>query len=318
MKTLFKVIFIFLINIIIFALLFFISDVLTYGYYSKNIQAYQVKNPFGYSIEQSCYVTHLDNFFDGSNNTFMGRKPDGLEYKDKMPVIVFGCSFAYGQYLNYNQTFTYKLAHTLKRPVYNRGIVGGSFQHMYFQSADFGNSNLFNVVKDTDTVIYIMITDHYRRTMLHYFNVLDSCRLLNYSYKNHKFKMCNNKLINYIRSSYTIKNLNHILAEKYSQNPRNAEEVTDKALDYFELSRTALEKHYGKKLKFVVIIYNTWDLPHNKILVEKLKQRNYIVLKVTDLIKEDLNSPELMMENLHPSEKAWDLVVSESVKKLNL
>lgn len=45
--------------------------------------------------------------------------------KNKKPVVIFGCSFAYGEYLNDNQTFGYKLSKQTGRTVYNFAYSGG-------------------------------------------------------------------------------------------------------------------------------------------------------------------------------------------------
>ncbi len=321
MKKTFKIILIIIINILFLFLLLFISDVITYKYYVnilKNDKNYKINN-FGYYNQLPYYITDLKDFFNGDNDIFMGRKPDGLEYKNKMPIVVFGCSFAYGQHLNYKQTFSYKLAHMLKRPVYNRAIVGGSFQQMYFQTADYGNKELFNAVKDLDTVIYVMMNDHYRRTMLNYFNIPDMGMQLTYSYKNGKFYMNNNKFINLLKSSYTIKNLNHIYSDNYVINPKHAETLTDIVVSYFEQSRNKLEEHYHKPIKFCILLYDTWEIQHEALLKKKLTDKGFIVISTKDLTNEDLNSPKYMMQdNLHPTEAAWDLLTPKLIKALNL
>ena len=51
------------------------------------------------------------------------RKPDNENFKNP-PILLFGCSFAYGEYLAQNQTFSYKLSKLLNSPVYNRAIPG--------------------------------------------------------------------------------------------------------------------------------------------------------------------------------------------------
>ncbi len=315
-----KFIKIILINIFIFSLLIFISDIFTYKYYLnilKNDKSYRIEK-FGYNTNLPIYVYNLKDFFNGKDNKYWGRKPDGLEYKNKIPIVVFGCSFAYGQYLNFNQTFSYKLAHLLKRPVYNRAIVGGGFQHMYFQSADFGRKAFFNDIKDTDTVIYIMIRDHYRRTVLDYFNIPDLGRQLTYSYKNGRFKINNNKFINLLKSSYTFKSLNRIYADNYVLNPNHAEILTDTAVRYFELTRNKLEKHYNKHIKFCIILYESWEIPHKKLLIKKLQDKGFIVISTNDIFKEDLTLPKYLADNGHPTEYTWDLLTPKLIKALNL
>ena len=71
-----------------------------------------------------------------------------------------------------------------------------------------------------------------------------------------------------------------------------------------------MEKHWGRKIKFIVIVYDDWHLNHTDVFIDKLKENNFIVLKVSDYIKADLNSPEYkMQDNMHPTEKAWDELI---------
>ena len=319
MKIIIKIFSIIFINIFVFLLLFFISDVIIYNlhkHFFEKDNVYQ-QTKFGYYYKLPKYTANLKDFFNGNVLFFMGREPDGLEYKNKTPIVVFGCSFAYGAHLKFNQTFSYKLAHQLKRPVYNRAISGGGFQHMYFQVVDYGNKDFFNDIPDVDTIIYIMINDHYRRLMLNYFNVLSPWLLMTYSYKNSKFKMNNNKFINLINSSYTLKYLNRIYANKQIENPKNADKNTDIVMKYFELTKNKLEEHYKKPIKFYVILYKTWDTPLNEILTKKLTKKGFIVLSVNKLTDINLNSPKYFMEdNIHPTEEVWDILTPLIAQKI--
>lgn len=81
-----------------------------------------------HSLEELKYNYKL-NSFNYENEKIAMRNPEGLNYK-KLPIILFGCSFTYGDGLNNNQTFSYKLSHLAKRPVYNRAECGWGVQHM--------------------------------------------------------------------------------------------------------------------------------------------------------------------------------------------
>ena len=69
----------------------------------------------------------LDKIEDGEFG-FSFRKPCGLEYK-KQPILLYGCSFTYGDGLKDNENFSYILSKTTKRPVYNFGLSGKGMQH---------------------------------------------------------------------------------------------------------------------------------------------------------------------------------------------
>ncbi len=329
MKKLFKISLVFFINILILSLVLFISDLLVYKHY-KNIfydirpKTSQIPN-FTYKHYIPSYIYDLSGFFKEKDDIYYwGRKPDGLKYckgkKDCRPIVLFGGSYAYGQYLKYNQTFSYKLANKLKRPVYNRGIIGGSWHLMYFQTNDEKGRDFYKDVPPSDTVIYIMINDHYRRTLLNYFDVTDSFVYPHYTFKKDKFVMdnYNNLPVTFFNSLYTVKHFNHIYADNYVKNFKNNKKLTDTALKYFLLSREAMEKRWGKKVKFIVIVYDDWHLNHTDVFIDKLKENNFIVLKVSDYIKADLNSPEYkMQDNLHPTERAYEELADAVVKNID-
>lgn len=308
-------------NIILIIGILGLCEFLTYKYQAKIFYDTHPKifpiNKYSYEILYPLYLTDLRNYFNGQNNLFYGRLPDGTEYKNKTPIILFGCSYAFGQHLNSNQTLSYKLAHNLKRPVFNRGISGGSFQHMYMQVMD---NSFWEDIPKSDTVIYVMISDHYRRTMLRYFDILDHHILPHYLKKGNKLikNNCNNKLLDFINSLYISKTLNHIYAENFTMNPQNADKLTDLALLYFTETRKELQKHWGEDFKFIILMYEDWNIMYKEELIKKLQDNGFIVICTKDITDEDLRIEKYQMQdNHHPTEAAWDLLLPELIKKIN-
>lgn len=317
-----KAIFIVIVNILLIIALFFFTDYCVYRY---NAHIFYVNHPKIFEINKFKYMPwfpeyfyHLETYFNGKNNIYFGRLPDGLEYKNRLPILLFGCSYAFGQHLEPHQIFSRKLSRQLKRPVYNRGISGGSFQHLYMQSL---SEELYKTVPKTDTVIYIMISDHYRRTKLQYFDILDYHAYPHFEVKDNELIMSDYKsdIKNFLRSLYIIKQLNHIYADKVVNNPDNAEMLTDEALVYFIKSREELQKHYGKNFKFYVIFYEDWDIAYSDIMRKKLEDNGFIVISTKDLTDVNLKIPKYtMQDNNHPTEEAWNLLTPLIIKKLGL
>lgn len=322
MKKLSKIILIIIINIVFLAICLFISDIIIYKY---NASIFHKQNSKLYKISEFRYqpkpffAFDLKNIFNGKDNIYNGRKPDGLEYKNKTPITIFGCSFAYGQFLDYNKTFSYKLAHILKRPVYNRAMPGKGLQHMLLQSR---SKQFYMDVPPSDTVIYIMINDHYRRMKINYLHVLDTYQLGNYKKENNTLQSINyqNPVINILRSSYTVKILKEKYIKAYINNDKNSEELTDEVLLYFIEARENLEKYWNIKIKFVILGYNNiqyWDL-----LKSKLEKAGFIVYSINgDLTNVDLFNNEeytISKDDKHPNENAWDLITPLVINKLEL
>lgn len=307
MKKIFKIIFC---NIILFISLLFISDVCIYGYnatiYEKTHNSVYIMPPFGYVIKPNYGLNNFD-YFTGESNVYRGRKPDGTEFSDSKPIVLFGCSYAHGQFLDYNQTLSYKLSQILKRPVYNRGIPGRGLQHMYMQVT---SDKFFNDVPDTDEYIYLFLDDHFRRMMIYFIDISDKHCNGHYSIKNGKPVLDNenNILMNILKSSYTFRILNYKYVQKYLENPKNANKITDTALVYLIESRKELEQRLNHKINFTVFIYDNYPFRYQSLFVDKLKKNDFRVIQLSELSDEDFNSPTYMMqENMHPSEQTWDL-----------
>lgn len=251
------------------------------------------------------YETKLKNHF---------RKPNGLNYKTS-PIVIFGCSYAYGDNLNANQTFDYKLSKLLKRPVYNRALNGQGLGFMYFQSL---NDNFYKEVPPADTVFYIMMDVHYRRMLINKFDPIEDFIIPNYDYNYAVDKLTPksyNKLFTFINGSYFLSTMRMVYVNSYIQNPKNWKKLAYQTLAHIEKTKEELEKHWNKKIKFNVIFYNMED----DILEKKLNEKGIKTINLYNLTNEDLSSTPYVYKN-HPSEEAWDLLtplIIEEAKRRN-
>ena len=238
----------------------------------------------------------------------------GNEYKNN-PITVFGCSFAYGHYLKNNQIFSYKLSKIVKHPVYNRAFPGKGLSNMYFQVSD---EKFYKIVPPSDYIIYIMIDDHYRRVLSVNFDPSEYWQVYNYKYdkKRDKLILTNFLPLNRILyNSYLYRLIKAFQINQYINNPKNAEELTDFILVYFVKSREELEKHWNKKVNFIVILYE--GVKYSDLLREKLGKNGFVVVDVPSLTNENLDEPQYkMQDNWHPTEAAWDLLTPLIVEDL--
>lgn len=309
-----------LLNLFIFVLLIFLLDIIIYIYYGNIFDKKPnncFKRPhFGYIIKPY-YGIDFKKYFDGKDNISKGRLPDGLEYKNKVPIVVFGCSYAHGQFLNYNQTFSYKLSHVLKRPVYNRAVPGRGIQLMYWQST---LKDFYDEVPPSDTVIYILFHDHYRRMLINFIDLFDLHLTGHFNKKGNTLILDGkNYLKNLFISSYTFKTLNSKYVYWYIHNPRHAEEITDLALLYFVKTKRNLERRWNKKINFTIVFYNDAEMLYKNTLFEKLRNNGFNIIETDKLTDIDLNTEEYRnISNDHPTEKVWDILtplIAEELKK---
>ena len=313
MKKILKIITILSINFFLLILLVFISDLIIYNYNYRNYDKLYQKLTFKY-LPKVDYLINIDWYFDGSDNVYRGRKPDGLEYKKNKPIVIFGCSFTQGQFLNYNQTISYKLAHILHRPVYNRGISAKGIQHMYWQTL---NPDFYRDVPPSEDVMYLMIGDHYRRLHVYFMDILDHHFNGHFSVKNNDIILDNDKnpIVNILKSSYTFKLLNFKYANFYVNNPKNADKITDDVLLYFIKTRENLEKNWNKKINFTVILFD--EIKYKNLLIKKLKDNNFNIIETTKLTNENLWSKKYFSKKTnHPSEAMWDLLTPLIAQKI--
>lgn len=307
-----------LINIVGIILAFLGVELLIYQNANKVFQKLNPNKgnlPFSYTAKPS-YWYDINTFYSGENNDSRGRKPDGLKY-NSTPIVIFGCSYAHGQYLESNQTFSHKLSELTKRPVYNRAAPGKGLAKMYFQSE---NEAFYRDVPKSDLVIYVMIEDHYRRMKSSYQNTIELH--MNVSYKKVGDKLVindyRNPIVCFLHSTYIAKYITSKWVNSYINNPKNAEKLTDEALLYFVKTRKNLENKWGTKVNFVVIYYNHW-LMYGDILRRKLETNGFTVINTKELTDENLFSDKyLSPQTMHPTEAAWDLLTPKIVEKLEL
>lgn len=299
----FKIIFI---NVLIFILVIVMTEISILSYRVFVKKEYNTKNYIlgNYSM--------YDNYrFDGSS----GRLPDIKNVNlNNPPILIFGCSFAYGQYLKRNQIFSYKLSQALNRPVYNRARAGMGLNFMYYQTT---KDSFYNEVPKPDTVIYIMIDDIFRRMYTSMFKLNDIECVLKYKKKNGEFKSLNTRVNNAIRNTLLRKTINIKFINKFVDNPSNADTVTNEALDYFIFTRKNLEEHYNSKIRFIVYLYE--PIGYQKEFTDKLIKNGFEVITYNQITGENLNLPYYkMVNNGHPKETAWNLIVPKFIEVAKL
>lgn len=307
-----------IINLLSIVVLLLVAEAVIYKHSNKIYQTRfktEAKLPLSYSTKAT-YSYDINTFYTGAPDNFSGRKPDGLEYKTN-PITVFGCSYAHGQHLNYNQTFSYKLSKLLKRPVYNRAVPAKGLAKMYYQSE---HETFYKDVPKSDLVIYIMLDDHYRRMKSNFLDTTEINKHRTYKKVNNELILNDNKnpLLCLLHSTYTHKAATSMFVEHYINNPKNADKLTDEAALYFIKTRENLEKKWGTKVNFVVIYYNHW-LRHGDLLRKKLEENNFIVINSNQLTNENLFTDKYFSkETLHPTEDVWDLLTPKIVDFLEL
>lgn len=247
------------------------------------------------------------------------RKPFGTNknYK-KRPILIYGCSYGYGDNLPQEETFGSLLSEKSKRPVYNFAMPARGLQHALYLL-----ENDKKVTPEPEYIFYVFISDHARRIYMNC-NRIDDHKYLYYHLKNGKLVLQNNYYD--ISERFFIlkesKNALYFILKKVF-----AEKIYQDVKTYFiTIKETAKEKY--PNAKFIIINYN---IDNTTILTiprqKEFKQNGIEIINLRNEIKDntnkDLKADEFRIStdidfHQHPNGKAWKVVTNYLCKKYNL
>ena len=241
-----------------------------------------------------------------------------VEYRDKnkQPIILFGCSYTDGFGLNEDETFSRKLADYTNRTVFNRGKSGTGIPFFYYQLSN--NKVINELPKNPEFIIFTLIPDHFPRLFRYRNFVLTGDHTLRYKIKNDKlvidelkFKPLHSLFIGIVLEEY--------IAEKMYQESGNDNILFNKL---FDESHKLIKEHF-KNSKFVIIYYkspiDTNSIEDKKVYDYIKKNKDIILIDIAKEIPNIQNNKEMWLtDNIHPSAKAWDLIIPIITKKLNI
>lgn len=228
-------------------------------------------------------------------------------------ILLYGCSYTWGSGLEEHETFSYKLQKYTNRLVYNRGLAGYGVQHMLYHIQyllkDFSSTN--NFIKP-NIVIYTFIEDHIYRLYKpnDYFDIF----LMYYKYDKNRNRI---KKINdfdiWFWHSYILRSL---FIKKYNKDIIINEESKQFLLSHFIEAKLELNKVLGNT-KFVIFVYDGDNII--KSIEPELNKYDINIIYLSNLSNIDFTKKEYRLINdFHPNEKAWDVIVPLLAKKLNL
>lgn len=266
-----------------------------------------------------CYPT---NYFDKYDYSKQYKKP---------PILFLGCSYTYGEKLEKEETFPYKVSQLSNRHCYNMAIPGTGLQYYFFEL--LLEEKYHKLAEKPEYIVYTYMFHHPAR----FYNYL----FTNMYRKNGYIPI---QKYNVLYNSAIYRHFKDIeLGIWLSESFENQKNV------FFSIMRDMKkqsEKLYPES-KFIVLIYSdiNYDLHkgiigknnENKAQVDKmfafmnskefrqkLEDMGYIVISTEDLIgrKMDKKSdriPRNIDPNYpHPTNEAWNEIAPAFVKKFNL
>lgn len=288
------------VNLVLLILVFCFAEFLAY----KEACTYFEKKPV-YCLKKENYS--IDKLKENM------RKPCGLEYR-KAPILIYGCSYAYGYGLEDNETFGYQLSEKTKRPVYNFAVSSKGLQDALYLL-----QNDKKISPEPQYVFYVFINDHVRRMFINC-NKIDYVKYLTYKNKNGKLVKNGNKyaISERFYLSGIIKNsVYHILKNVFP----------DRIYDLTKLYLTSIRDEVKMKYpdaKFAVIDYETGNTNYfNEQKIQDMQNEGIEIISVNQIFHDKLKSdkyrnPKEKDVFRHPNGRAWDLVTDYITGKYNL
>lgn len=303
-----------LINIFVLVILYQIAELACYIAELKRAYPYCANGrsfkEFALNNIQHCYLLKYKSFEQNYEQIHF-RKIAGSQFLNRKPVVIFGCSFAYGVGLDEEQTFSYKLSEYLSRKVYNRANSGWGPQDMLYQ---LSRDDFYNTVKEEPAaVIYVFMDGHLYRTMrevwtfenqIFYKNVKNGLKKSNFSSGGFLYGYLARK-IRYILAENTWKN-----EKKFAQNSRFLTE-------HFLSAKQEADKHW-KNTKYYILVYSCSQI--EKLILDELNHKGFEVIYATELTNVNIQTTEYQLSetDMHPNEKAWNLLTPLIAQKLDL
>ena len=170
-----KVLTIFIVNIVLFGvfyfLLFFFIKEIENGKIRFEKQTKQIiTNNSSYNVKD--YIEDYPPDFvriklnDRTYTQFCGENRTIInENYTKAPIVIFGCSYAYGHGLKREETLSYKLSNLTQRPVYNFARCGDNPVISLNTAIDYINDNpdFENKLSKAEYVVYVYMYNHIGR-----------------------------------------------------------------------------------------------------------------------------------------------------------
>ncbi len=317
-----------LINIVLIAFALIVAEFTSFMFAVHTQKKFAKENNEKYDTSIERYL--LGKYYKISEYSFFQKeriRPVAGEKYKKRPVIIFGCSHAYGMDLDDDQTISYKLAHFTKRPVYNKAFLGWGVQHMLYWLQY--NQEIYQEIKNPEYIIYVYSASHIERLYMYQGWPHDSGKYLRYKLdKNKQPQVINvNDYPLYWRLffvKYIQYYLQNIQAKKTEQNMELFKAILK------ETSKIIKIKYPNTRI--IMLLYPSGGAcdpkttpPYNddyyfdKETRQEIKDLGFEIINSDDFLNGHPScEPKYKCAVNHPSEAFWDEIIPKLAKKLDM
>lgn len=288
--------------LLLFFCLYFVVDFLVYAI---DHFRYYPNDKFKYSIfDYNTICEDMVNY-----NTFYYREPIYIN-SDKLPVYLFGSSFAFGYNLDKEDTFASLLAKQTNRTVYNFAGSGWGCQHTLFLLENMD----FSKIPPPEYIIYIFIDNHLISMLSDQFPNMQFNYNHNLRYKNIDDKLVLNRTKNnrLFFCSYIYRKINNIYITKFVKKNPNA--VSQVLRNHLVKMRDIVKIKFPKS-HFIVFFYD--DLK-DKAFAEILRIDGIEFVFIDEFLEKNYKYNDDYLQNGHPNAKAWQEITPLFIKKAQM
>lgn len=262
----------------------------------------------------------------------LNRAPVGIDYK-KTPILLLGCSYAYGHGLTNDENFASQLSQETKRPVYNWAYIGDGPINNILKLRESYNKTLLEK-GSPEYVIYTYMFDQTLRMSYYQRSLMYFTRLLYYARKENLIPK--QRFIPFFDRFYTVQYFRDKLWNNYLFNHQKFDN-TDIFFDYLKFIFITMKKETKKLFpnsKFVILLYyenmddiygphkNFYEQIYNTKRWKELENEGIIVINTKDLTGITLSGKYMQKNDFtyhpHPSKEAWKIIVPKLTEKLAL
>ena len=291
--------------------LFYIHKYQTQHYFKPEFKIENYYNLLFHPISTEDYFNRLYERKRLGNVTTPFFRNDYNVTSDKKPILFLGDSYTWGEELEEEETVSAQFAKLTKRPTFNRGGKGWGFSQLLYQLRD---KKIYEQIPEPEYIIYTFISDHF--------------------YRIYKFKE-NPVTINF-QPKYSLNKQNQLIEEKphfwdsflsisdfqyyYGYRFKSDNESNKIAKIYLLSAKEEFQKNW-KNTKFVILKYPSgFDDRHlDSPIFKELEQEGFIILDARKLVNIDLLDKQYRAKDgWHPNAKAWEILLPELIKELNI
>ncbi len=327
-----------LISLFIFIVIIFLLDICSSYVDYKSIDDYRkslafengfetdtfdnFKNNFNYSLRLMPFKDYFKKEFK-RGGVADSRNVD-KEHEKNDSVIIFGCSYAEGSFLDLDDKPANVLAEITKMPVYNRAWGGLGLATMLWQTR---SQEFWDGIKyPPKYIIHVFIPYHVGRLLTDKYGMSSLLPIyIGYNVKDNNTLVENKLPFRFLFRFKFIRKIVYGYQDRKFNTPENQDFIFDLIkLHYIESKKAIMEKY--PNVKFIIIkhpiskemIMYDYDYIYNTERWKELETEGFIVYDLAKDLNIDITTKEYLLPDMHPNKKTWQVVIPKLVKDLDI